>query len=260
MRVRRTLLVGTVGLAFTDCVLIVYSLKRFTKSFQVWEADGRSDVARRVNPTRKWRSLTSATLPKKPGLAAFVRGASPISEAEDFLSEGDRKGFVPISFHMKGERFNFTIPVSKQSGLRLPCPESPDERLETRSVEVGLWRYGVCPRTSIASQSGAILDRLTGLPGEQHLWWRRAVRRATIRPFEDQARMVTVPTDREPVFVDVAVMEFTKRAEVRELVRASNDAFFDVVNISPARRAVTSREPARLIPHHDGTTVACRHG
>ena len=113
---------------------------------------------------------------------------------------------------MKGERFNFTIPVSKQSGLRLPCPESPDERLETRSVEVGLWRYGVCPRTSIASRSEAILDRLTGLPGEQDLRGRWAVRGATLGPLEDQARVVTIPTDREPVLMHITVMELTKRA------------------------------------------------
>ena len=71
--------------------------------------------------------------------------------------------------------------------------------------------------------------------------------------------MVTVPTDLEPVLVDIAVMELTKRAEVRELVRAFVGAFFDVVNISPSRGSVTSREPTRLISHHDRTTIACRH-
>ena len=71
--------------------------------------------------------------------------------------------------------------------------------------------------------------------------------------------MVTVPTDCEPVFVYVAVMELTKRAEVRELVRAFVGAFFDVVNISPPRWSITSREPTGLIPHKNGTAVACRH-
>ena len=99
----------------------------------------------------------------------------------------------------------------------------------------------------------------TWATGEHEVWWRWAVRRATVGPFEDQARVVTVPADREPVFVDVAVMELAKRAEVRELMGATIGAFFDVVNISPACWAVTSREPTRLISHYDGTTVACRN-
>ncbi len=72
---------------------------------------------------------------KKPGLAAFVRGASAFSEAEDFSFGRGSDGFVPISFRMKGERFDFTVPVSKQSGLRMPGPESPDDVWKTRSVE-----------------------------------------------------------------------------------------------------------------------------
>ncbi len=85
---------------------------------------------------------------------------------------------------------------------------------------------------------------LIDLPCEQDLWWRWAVRRATVGPLEDQARMVTVPQDLEAMFVYVAVVEFAKRAEVREFVRAFVGAFFDVVNISPPSGAVTSREPA----------------
>ena len=57
----------------------------------------------------------------------------------------------------------------------------------------------------------------------------------------------------------VAVMKLTKRAEVRKLMRTPIHAFFDVMNISPPRWAVTSREPTRLISHHDRTTVACRN-
>ncbi len=71
--------------------------------------------------------------------------------------------------------------------------------------------------------------------------------------------MVTVPQDLEPVFVYVAVMKLTKRAEVRELMRATIDAFFDVMHISPARGTITSWKPTRLIPCHDRSTIPCWH-
>ena len=98
-----------------------------------------------------------------------------------------------------------------------------------------------------------------GARSSRRLRARCEVGRAAVWPLKDQTRMIAVPLYLEPMLVDVAVMEFTKRAEVRELMRATIGAFFNVVNIGPACEAVTSREPARLIPHHHRATVACRN-
>lgn len=98
-----------------------------------------------------------------------------------------------------------------------------------------------------------------GLACEHDSWWRRAVRRVTIGPLEDECRLVAMPPDLELVFMHVAVMKPTERTHVGEFVCPTILAFTNMVNIGPPRRTVTAAMTTVLISRHDRPTIPGRY-